>query len=49
MRIIYEPKGRAREYANLAANLYSGCIHGCVYCYVPQFLHLANGFDWPDA
>lgn len=35
MSIIYEPKGRAREYAPLAANLYNGCSHGCRYCYVP--------------
>ena len=34
--IIYEPKGRAREYAALAANLYSGCQHGCKYCYAPK-------------
>jgi DNA repair photolyase len=33
--IIYEPQGRAREYAELAANLYRGCDHGCVYCYAP--------------
>jgi len=33
MSIIYETKGRAREYFELAANLYSGCDHGCVYCY----------------
>jgi DNA repair photolyase len=33
--IIYEPQGRAREYAELAANLYCGCDHGCVYCYAP--------------
>ena len=31
--IIYERKGRAREYAPLAANLYTGCGHGCKYCY----------------
>jgi DNA repair photolyase len=33
--IIYEPRGRAKEYAELAANLYSGCGHGCLYCYAP--------------
>jgi len=35
MGLIYEPRGRAREYAALAVNVYSGCDHGCVYCYVP--------------
>ncbi len=38
MAVIYEPRGRAREYAPLAANLYSGCEHGCLYCYVPLVL-----------
>ncbi len=33
MNIIYEPKGKAREYAKLAINLYNGCTHGCRYCY----------------
>ena len=36
--IIYEPKGRAREYAPLAANLYTGCPHGCLYCFGPSTL-----------
>lgn len=36
---IYEPKGRAREYAPLALNLWNTCVHGCKYCYVPQWLH----------
>ena len=35
MSIIYEPKGRALEYAPLAANLFHGCPHACTYCYVP--------------
>lgn len=35
MRIIYEPRGRAREYAPLSCNLYSGCEHRCKYCYAP--------------
>lgn len=36
MRIIYEPRGRALEYAPLAVSLYRGCPHGCVYCFVPE-------------
>ena len=35
MTVIYEPKGAAREYSELACNLYKGCMHGCKYCYVP--------------
>jgi len=38
MKIIYEPSGRAREYSELAANLYAGCDHGCTYCYAPAAL-----------
>lgn len=38
MPVIYEPQGRAREYASLAANLYSGCSHACLYCYAPLAL-----------
>jgi len=32
--MIYEPKGRAREYSPLALNLYNGCDSGCFYCYL---------------
>jgi len=39
MIAIYEPKGAAREYAPLAVNLYSGCAHGCLYCYAPGCTH----------
>ena len=38
MNIIYEPKGRAKEHAPLAINLYSGCSHGCMYCFGPSTL-----------
>ena len=38
--IIYEPRGRAREYSPLAANLYRGCAHGCKYCYAPSCLYM---------
>jgi len=30
---IYVPRGRAREYAPLALNLYRGCNHNCTYGY----------------
>lgn len=33
--LIYEPKGKAKEYCDLALNLYRGCSHGCKYCYAP--------------
>ena len=36
---IYEPKGAAKEYGDLALNIYTGCPHRCFYCYVPQVLH----------
>jgi DNA repair photolyase len=36
---IYEAKGKAREYSELACNLYDGCAHGCLYCYAPDVLH----------
>jgi len=38
-RVIYETKGRAREYSELACNLYKGCGHRCIYCYGPQVTH----------
>ena len=42
MKIIYVPKGKAREYSPLALNIYSGCDHGCYYCYVPRILRKSN-------
>lgn len=35
MAMIYEPRGRAREYSPLALNIYNRCDHNCRYCYVP--------------
>ena len=40
MSLIYEPRGKAREYSPLALNIYSGCGHKCVYCYVPNVLSM---------
>jgi DNA repair photolyase len=39
---IYEPKGRAFEYAKLAVNLYRGCYHRCEYCFVPNMLRMSR-------
>lgn len=42
MGLIYEPRGRAREYAALACNIYRGCNHGCTYCFAPGALHITK-------
>lgn len=36
MSMIYEPKGKAREYSPYALNLYLSCTHKCKYCYAPK-------------
>jgi DNA repair photolyase len=38
--LIYEPRGRAHEYADLACNIYKGCDHACVYCYAPSATYM---------
>ena len=38
MKVIYEPKGRAREYSQLALNDYIGCPHSCLYCFAPSVM-----------
>lgn len=40
--IIYQPRGKAGEYAKLAVNLYNGCSHRCEYCYAPAFLRITK-------
>ena len=40
MKPIYEPKGKAKEYGDLAINIYTGCPHGCYYCFAPRVLHI---------
>ena len=41
MKPIYEPKGAAKEYGELALNIYTKCPHACFYCYCPKVLHKA--------
>lgn len=45
MNVVYEPRGRAREYSELACNLYIGCTHGCRYCYAPACMR-TTGEKW---
>ena len=46
--IIYEPTGKAREYSELAANLYTGCAHACKYCYCPSIMRKSLQ-DWSES
>ena len=39
MKPIYEPAGKAKEYGDLAINIYTGCPHRCFYCFAPRVLH----------
>lgn len=39
MKPIYEPRGAAKEYVDLALNIYTGCPHRCYYCFAPNVLH----------
>lgn len=38
MKPIYEPRGKAKEYGDLALNIYTGCPHRCFYCFAPNVL-----------
>jgi len=38
LKVIYEPKGRAKEYSDLALNIYNGCSFGCKYCFAPLIM-----------
>ena len=38
MKPIYEPKGKAKEYGDLAINIYTGCPHSCYCCFAPSVI-----------
>ena len=44
MSLIYEPRGKAREYSPWALNIFTGCPHGCVYCFGPAVLKKPDYF-----
>ena len=49
--VIYEPRGKAREYSDLACNLYTGCLHKCKYYYCPAIMRktLEQWASYPKA
>lgn len=49
MKTIYQPKGKAGEYAKYACNLFVGCSNNCDYCYCKKgVLAHAMGQDKPQ-
>jgi DNA repair photolyase len=41
-KIIYEPKGKAREFSPLALNHYLGCDSDCIYCFNKKRNYFTN-------
>lgn len=47
-KAIYNPSGKAGEYAKWACNFYNGCSNGCTYCYCKKgILAKVQGGDTP--
>lgn len=47
-KAIYEPVGKAGEYAKYACNFYAGCSNDCVYCYCKRRV-LGHAMGKPQA
>lgn len=48
-KAIYNPSGKAGEYAEWACNFYVGCSNGCEYCYCKKgILKAVMGQDKPQ-
>lgn len=47
MRTIYEPEGRAKEFSELALNLYTSCNLGCSYCFNKKMPWYKNNLCLP--
>ncbi len=47
-KAIYQPKGKAKEYAEWACNLYTGCENNCAYCYCKRGV-LSSAMGGPRA
>lgn len=48
-RAVYNPSGKAGEYAEYACNFYVGCSNGCGYCYLKKgVLATTMGQDKPQ-
>lgn len=41
MSVIYSPKGKAGEYAELALNIFTRCSMECSYCYGPSVMRVS--------
>lgn len=48
MKAIYQPKGKAGEYAKYACNFYVGCSNDCDYCYCKRGV-LGHAMGKPQA
>ena len=47
MKTIYQPTGKAAEYAKWACNFYNGCSNDCQYCYCKRGVMSSNWSNPP--